>query len=330
MNTKFLLSTRAGLRRSFKNIFTISLGILCCCMVLTGCDKNKDKDKDPGTNQFTYNGKIVDTFSGEQVYFGHYEAFGNNANNVDLYIGIGDNLYIALSMLVPNGNNKLLAETYYGDNTFQPYTIASGAILDENFDVISYMTAATVTVKVSGNTYTIDVEATLDNKKTVVGNYTGTLEWFDGSEEDVESYGSLTINKNGTGTTYDFGQGNFSVAARLLSIDFETIDNMTFVFGFLLDKTGYTALPVGTYDVMPGIGNTAGTCNGYIKIGSGSAKNSTSGTVTVAKTGDNYSMIFDFEIAADGSTVTGTYNGPLKSTKAARASVKSMRRALQK
>ncbi len=52
---------------------------------------------------------------------------------------------------------------------------------DEQGDEYDF-TGGTVTVAVSGNTYTIKIDCTLESGGTVKGTYKGELNWYDESE----------------------------------------------------------------------------------------------------------------------------------------------------
>ena len=139
-------------------------------------------------NRFDVNGETYTITRGGMDYWGNY--FNAATDNIFLGLTTGNNEWIALDMLVPNGNNRLVAGTY----TFSTATgasIAAYTFVDNNYT--SYIqdadnnklkiTGGTVKISVTGTgdnaIYTILIDCTLENGGIVKGIYRGTLKWYD-------------------------------------------------------------------------------------------------------------------------------------------------------
>jgi len=138
-------------------------------------------------NRFNVNGSTYNLYSGQVDYCGHF--FNASTENVWLQLANMYGEWIAVDMLVPNGNNKLVAGTY----TFNPNGATAPAYTFVNNDYTSYahdidgnrlrMTAGTVKVSITGTgdnaVYTIAIDCSLENGGSVKGTYRGTLKWYD-------------------------------------------------------------------------------------------------------------------------------------------------------
>jgi hypothetical protein len=171
--------------------FLAGTAILLTAMTLAGCKK----DNNTG-NEFVYDGDIYSINGAAQVYYGHYSNYGAEANNIDLWLASG-NYYLIIEMFVPNSSTKLVEGAYQGNTTRQPYTFAHGGVymIDEANDAagIIEMKSGVVNVSVSGNNYTIEVDATLTDNSKLTGYYSGTLEYIDSSDENAVNIGDRII-----------------------------------------------------------------------------------------------------------------------------------------
>jgi hypothetical protein len=289
---------------------------LLLCIWVGSCEE--DDENPVKKNAFTFSGETHTAAEGIQQYYGHYEDFGDAANNISLIIPAGD-LFIAFEMFVPNGETELVEGTYTKKKKVQPYAFIAGYILEEDFKNVLYeIISGTVHIGVSQNTYTIDVDCTLDDDSKLTGNYTGPLEWYDESEDDRTYPGNLTVQTgSGETQTYHFGQGTqrrmSTTGGYLYMLTFLPVDGNEFGVGFLLATTSAT-LPVGTYPTESGFGNTFGISTASLKLaGSAGIKNSSSnGSFTVAKNGTVYTLTFSYTTTDKPTeTITGTYVGEL-------------------
>ena len=139
-------------------------------------------------NRFVVNSSIIfDPYRGQVDYCGHF--FNTSTENVWLELFTISDERIAIDMLVPNGNNRLVAGTY----TFNSSGATAPAFTFVNNDYTSYvqdasgirarMTAGTVKVSITGTgdnaVYTIAIDCTLENGGKVSGTYRGKLTWRD-------------------------------------------------------------------------------------------------------------------------------------------------------
>ena len=170
-----------------KKLFLLILPLLA--LSFNACDKNNDDGGGDETNNvFTINGKSYELSVGIMEYFGETDA---NTANVDLILETdrNDTNGINFEMFIPKNEKKLVAGTYTlkTDASSMSYSDSSFAWTDgdpnedESGNYFS-ATGGTVTVAVSGNTYTITVNCTLEGGGTVKGTYKGALSWADHSE----------------------------------------------------------------------------------------------------------------------------------------------------
>ena len=84
-----------------------------------------------------------------------------------------------LKCFVPNGNTKLVAGTYNLNNNHKAFTHYDGYVeignSEDDFDI----TGGTIKVAISGDTYTITIDCTLNGGGTAKGIYKGALLWED-------------------------------------------------------------------------------------------------------------------------------------------------------
>ena len=134
-------------------------------------------------NRFEVNGNTYLPYFGGTDYWGHF--FNASTENISLTLFTLNSEAIAIDMLVPNGNDKLVAGTY----TFNANGATAPAYTFVDNDYTSYvrdtagnklkMTAGTVKISFTGTgdnaVYTIAIDCTLENGGKVKGTYRGTL-----------------------------------------------------------------------------------------------------------------------------------------------------------
>lgn len=171
---------------------TLSSTILILTIVSLVVSSCKKKDEAPAakTNFFTVDGKDYAISKGVTIEYGGSATTGYN---FDLLLassgfdfsdfdnsgvkGSGELIYFELWSTSTTG---LETGSYSISSTAQPNTYTSNEI-DINYDSNTgntdkeyEATAGTVTIKVEGTTYTIDIDLTVAGG-TLTGNYTGTL-----------------------------------------------------------------------------------------------------------------------------------------------------------
>ncbi|MDR2039204.1 MAG: hypothetical protein LBQ60_14880 [Bacteroidales bacterium] len=298
--------------------FFLTIGVLLFVLILPGCEKDKDKDEDEGgPNKFTYSGKTVSVTGAAQGYFGHIEPIGDKAITMLLVIGNSDVAFY-FTMLIPNGNDKLLAGTYPGSIEYKPYTVIEGWV-EENDEITASLSSAIITVELSESTYTIDINGTLENNKSISGNYTGEVPQVDMTEEE-EAPGSMTIELDGKEDTYVLkagGQLKMDLTGTtgsyfLVNLPGEN-DSTLLSLSFMSPMVNDDLLTPGEYIFTGEAAREPGNAYASIKKQpKNPAMNSTEGTVVVKKSSSTYDISFDFITnSTPPATVTGTYYGLL-------------------
>ncbi len=138
------------------------------------CSKD-ETPKDPTQNlqnQVVFDDTNFDITDGSMIYCGD--------NNVDLLFELDNGDYeVWFEMWVQNGN-KLTTGTYVFSGKETPLNISDCDVWDEDSE--KDFTGGTVNVVASGNIYTITINCTLSGGGTLIGKYSGSLNWFDESE----------------------------------------------------------------------------------------------------------------------------------------------------
>ena len=280
--------------------------LLIAALMTTGCDNsNDDKIK---ANYIEYNGKTYSIKEAGQLFYGHY--YSVNSNNITLVLAT-DEHYVVFEMFVPNSGTKLVTGVYQPDNTYQPFTVASGAVLKSDNTVLYSMKTAVITVKLEGSIYTIDVDGTLENNTNVKGSFTGQIEWFDNSDDAEGSSGSMTITGGGSPQIIDFEDAQQLRSFSGTSNSFMVYFSPTFIVTFRTSNLTATSLPAGSYPISTDTPIPAGTSRVSMNIpGVSGTVNSSGGSFNVQKSGSSYTVTFNFTTnTTPVRTVTGTYTG---------------------
>ena len=142
-----------------------------------------------GTGSITYDGTTTSANSLGFVDYGDY--YGNGAYNVDMYIvpvtidwdtGDGDGRYVYLETfhadsVVATGDLDFSSASappagHYSDSSDVSVVVGGNETTDE-------LTGGTISVDVSGGTYTISGTCSTDSGKTVTFSYTGPLTYLE-------------------------------------------------------------------------------------------------------------------------------------------------------
>ena len=158
-----------------KKLFYLST-LLLAVMMTIGCSKKED---DSIEGYFEYAGKTHSIKEAEQIFYGHY--FGENSNNVSLIFATAEH-YIFIDLFVPNSSTRLVEGTYEADNSYEEFTVSQGLVLKDESTILYRMIDGTLTVKLSGNVYTIGMEGTLEDNTSITGKFIGRINWVDGTE----------------------------------------------------------------------------------------------------------------------------------------------------
>ncbi len=170
-----------------KNLF-FALLTITAFTVFTGCEKDEEE---PTTvrKEFTYDGTTY------TITKGFLNNFGRNLNDTydwDIFLtteGItkngtrfaGEGSYIYLDVNT-NSNEGLVAGTYNWANTRENFTLVPGTVIaiDHNFTTNAgtnlQATDGTVDIAINGMETTITFTLTLNDGKTVSGEWTGVME----------------------------------------------------------------------------------------------------------------------------------------------------------
>lgn len=281
--------------------------LLLVASIVTGCSKDKG---DNIKNYLEYAGKSHPIEEAWQIFYGHY--YGPNSNNISL-IFVTDKHYVAFELFVPNGNTKLVAGVYQPDDSYQAFTIAKGFVMNHEGAVLYAMTDGTITIKLEGNVYDIDLKGTLEDNTSVKGKFSGTIEWEDDSEDDDDYYGSMTITEGSDQKIIDLELAQQLRAVTSTSNFFMLYFSGTFIATFNTSNLTASALPSDTYPISTATPVPAGASNVSLSIpGVSGVLNASDGSFIVKKNGSDYNITFSFTTnSVPERTVTGYYNGPI-------------------
>ncbi|MCC8018449.1 MAG: hypothetical protein LIO85_01565 [Rikenellaceae bacterium] len=163
------------------------IAMVLCAVSLAACSDDDDDEggasknpNHPGTNKVLALGQVYTLLGGGQEYYGN--EYNDDATTFDVYL-VSDGLQIELEMHQANGSETLAAGTY----TVKKGDYSKGFISDAYVDryghgleeiYVDIADGTTVTISVSGETYTIEIDGKLADGTDIVGNYTGKLDWF--------------------------------------------------------------------------------------------------------------------------------------------------------
>jgi hypothetical protein len=139
-------------------------------LALVACDKDDDNNKDgiPANHYEIASGNM------------YYVVTPGSTETEDIELDLlSTNFSMLFNMHVPLGNDKLVAGTYkYEADNHSDFKIASGGIYKSG-EITKWLkvTRGTVKVAVSGETYAINIDCTLEDSTKLTGSYIGKLEW---------------------------------------------------------------------------------------------------------------------------------------------------------
>jgi hypothetical protein len=175
---------------------------------------------------------------------------------------------------------------------------------------MALVTGGTVTVGKSGNTYTIALNLTTHDDRTVVGTYTGGLidESESGDDPDNAMSGTLTVGSDNYtvvsgGMTY-YGQAEPGEGENV-DLVINASDDSTLSLQFYVPE-GNDKLVAGTYN-LASESYLAWTIDQGELFQGYSSYPVTGGSVTVGVSGNVYTFVFNLTSAA--GNVTGTVSG---------------------
>ena len=171
-----------------KNLF-FALFAIFAFTVFSGCEKDEEPAEPMIQNEFTYDGTST------ELAKGFLNNFGRNLNNTydwDIFLtteGIskngsrfaGEGSYLYLDVNTDSADG-LVAGTYNWANTRENFTVVPGTVLsiDHNFSTQAgttvRATGGTVEIAIDGMETTITFNLTMENGKTVTGEWEGILE----------------------------------------------------------------------------------------------------------------------------------------------------------
>lgn len=167
------------------DIFTITFDLGTTAGKLTGkCEKALEWEDESDEYDSVLDGTITiagDYYPITKGRMTYYPANPGEGASIELMVKNNDGDGLTLRMYIPANEEELVEGIYTFDDSYQPMTIWYGNTFTD--DGGSGITAGTVTIGKSGETYTItfDLEAYEDD---VTGTLMGTLDWEDGSEGD--------------------------------------------------------------------------------------------------------------------------------------------------
>ncbi len=165
-------------------------------MAFAACtDKNETPESEDlypptGSGKITFSGKTYSIDHAGQVFW------GTERGSTSLSLSLGSeelDMILNLDMNAPDTTDKLATGTYTSMSTFADThtpmmfnnsTVTLGNLMENRWELVEYahVDGGTVRVAVSGETYTIAVDLTTDDDRTVTGSYTGRVSWVEGLE----------------------------------------------------------------------------------------------------------------------------------------------------
>jgi len=177
-----------------KNLnFRVLLGILAVSLVFASCNKEEEEPSD----HLTVDGTEYSLSKGSIKYYGMYNT-DPASYNFDIFLmastvtkstvgsadgGTGIAIYFEM---YSSSATDLLPGTYTFDSAGSQNALTfdyADYVLDISTDSWIELTAGTVKVEKSESIYKLTVDGTDSNGKKVSGYYSGTLEYFDRTQE---------------------------------------------------------------------------------------------------------------------------------------------------
>ena len=159
---------------SVKKLLLFASVLLLAGVVFTSC--KKDGGGDPSGNYFKIGTSIFNVQEASQTYFS--DIYGSGTINIDLaFYNDDSDADVRIEMFVASGD-RLVAGTYTFSDTKNALTFSDGGSAGIGGDRSSIV-GGTVVIAVSGDTYTIDFDCTLEDGTKVSGHYSGILNWLD-------------------------------------------------------------------------------------------------------------------------------------------------------
>lgn len=287
----------------------------------------------------------------EGTYFGDYYKTGTSVINLQL---TADGVVFCTELFAPGAESfspdVLRPGTYTVKGDRSEWTLTPGEEFNYagweyrpqgtycrvigQTDTYGFATSGTIEVEQSGNQYTLTLNLTTNNGKTVTGSFTGPLTLRDGTEQPVISQLEedrvldLSHIPEGemlySGEWYHNGMNNWTIYVKDESID--GIDGM--IFDFNMPPLGFLpeGIPTGTYELssvaqentlVPGFINTylAGTWYIWDNLNGRYGKMApiTTGSLTLGKEGDIWTIDFEmWDDARPAHKISGQWSGPMR------------------
>lgn len=302
-----------------KNLaIVLSAFFLVLSLFISSCDG--DEKSIPG-NTLRYNGKNYKLARPTGLKFGSFEAAGVTYNNTDfiffdrvvdvqdpdpVYIhGFYVEMYSAGSVDFRGGTF-----TYFDGFGSPPagnlFTAAELFFYDDDEDPVE-VDGGTITLTISGDTYTFKFSLTTENEKKIEGNYSGAVELLNLGEPNIS--GSVSVDADSRSA--DFGEiEDYGSSGTHYNYDFTIYDeDETYELYFEAFSLGTSAFQAGTFNY-----GTAGTSYfdiiNFIDYETLTFYQAISGSVVVTKLSGSYEYRLQFNVGLDdGSTLTGTVEG---------------------
>lgn len=220
-------------------------------------------------NQYRFDGVTYDINIAEQQYYAkryHPDAEGLN---IDLYLLTGTmeavTSGIYLELFYSEGETLPKGEYVFSENK-KPGTLYYGEVFlsEEEF---YWFTGGTVSVSLSGERYTVIIDAVCENGKELKAHYEGVMDYYDNTESDWDSwmmpddgilaygdkeYEILDIWQTYYGDYFEAGYPNIDLGIfAFCEVDDEP-EEVELNFPMIV-PAGATALVGGTYSLSPDI-----------------------------------------------------------------------------
>jgi hypothetical protein len=166
--------------RYVKSAFAIMLVVLVGALS-SGCEKD-EKDPEPGNNEFAYAGQKSGVVNARQVFYKSDEK----GTIMFLFFLLKNNHVLSLTVLMSPEDDELVAGTYVYPSTMNTEIWEN----TEELPTLYEMKSGTVNVAKTGSKYTVDMEGALTKEKSLKGNYSGTIPWYNYDDMQQEAISS--------------------------------------------------------------------------------------------------------------------------------------------